>query len=278
MLRTLAAVAVAAALTGCPASGDPYTIQVNPMVGTTPFSCGATVDGLGTTDSSMWTTDFRMFIHDVAVIDSSGAAVPMTLEADNEWQSEDTALLDFADGAGRCGDMNGATNDLIIGTVPTGTEVAGIEFTVGLPPDMNHIDAATAAPPFNDTGLWWTWSGGFKWIRLDMESEEGVPFYFHHGATGCDGTPDTGFSCTYANETRIVIDSFNPDTQVLNMDIGSLFAGNDFVAPVDFQAGDVVKGCMAFGGDPECQPIFNSLGLNFEDDTAGPAQTVFSAN
>jgi len=124
---------------------------------------------------------------------------------------------------------------------------------------------------------WWTWSGGYKWTRIDFENDAGDPFYFHHGATGCDGNPTDGFTCAYENVTRVVIDSFDAETQTLGFDIGSLFAGNDFDAPVDFAAGDFVKGCMAFGGDPECVPIFNSMGINFEDASPGPAQTVFSA-
>jgi len=276
MHRTLICAVFAAALVGCE-TGDPYSIQVQPLVGDTPFSCASTVDGLGTTAASMWATDFRMFLHDIAVIEADGTRVPFAVEEDAQWQGQDTVLLDFADGQGRCEDANAETNDLITGTLPTGTEPVGIEFTVGLPPELNHIDAASAAAPFNDTGLWWTWSGGFKWVRLDFENEAGDPFYFHHGATGCDGSPDTGFDCAYANDTRIVVDTFDPDSQSLSMDIGALFAGNDFDAPVDFAAGDFVKGCMAFGGDPECQPIFESLGINFEDDSAGPAQTVFVA-
>ena len=173
--------------------------------------------------------------------------------------------------------MAAAVNDSILGTVPAGTEVAGLAFTVGVPEILNHIDATTAEPPFNDTGMWWTWSGGYKWTRIDFESDEGAPFYFHHGATGCDGSPTQGFECAYPNVTRIQLDSFDPSTQTVGMDLGALFSGNDFEAPVDFAAGDVVKGCMAFGGDPECQPIFNSMGINFEDATPGPAQTVFTA-
>lgn len=275
MQRLLFAVAVAA-LAGCAPTGDSYSIQVQPLVNGSAFSCDSAVTGLGTTSASTWITHFRMFVHDVALVTAEGE-VPLDLTTDGEWQGEGVALLDFDDGQGKCTDANGVTNDLIIGTAPVGTEATGLAFTVGVPKDLNHVDASTAAPPFNDTGLWWTWSGGYKWTRIDFENDAGDPFYFHHGATGCDGNPTDGFTCAYENVTRVVIDSFDAETQTLGFDIGSLFAGNDFDAPVDFAAGDFVKGCMAFGGDPECVPIFNSMGINFEDASPGPAQTVFSA-
>jgi len=266
----------AALLLGCGNSGDPYSVEFSPLVNGSAFDCATQVTGLGTTSASSWVTHYRMFVHDVALIDATGTEVALSLD-DSEWQSEGVALLDFDGGGGACTNANDAVNDSILGTVPAGTEVAGLAFTVGVPEILNHIDATTAEPPFNDTGMWWTWSGGYKWTRIDFESDEGAPFYFHHGATGCDGSPTQGFECAYPNVTRIQLDSFDPSTQTVGMDLGALFSGNDFEAPVDFAAGDVVKGCMAFGGDPECQPIFNSMGINFEDATPGPAQTVFTA-
>ncbi|MCO4773716.1 MAG: metallo-mystery pair system four-Cys motif protein [Deltaproteobacteria bacterium] len=271
----LAPLVLAVGLAGC-TSGDPYSIAVQPLVGGAPFDCATEVTGLGTTDSSSWITHFRMFVHDVALITADGSEVPLELDEDGEWQGEGVALLDFDDGGGACGDANGQTNNLIVGTAPTGTEATGVAFTIGVPENLNHIDATTAAAPFNDTGLWWTWSGGYKWTRIDFENDAGDPFYFHHGATGCDGTPDTGFDCAFDNVTRIAVD-MDPDSQVLALDLNAWFAENNFDAPVDFGAGDFVKGCMSFGGDPECQPIFNSMGINFEDTAPGPAQSVFTA-
>jgi uncharacterized repeat protein (TIGR04052 family) len=276
-MHRLSLILAAAALVGCEPTGDEVAIQIMPLVNGQEFSCASDLQGMGTTSATMTPTDFRMFVHDVTVITADGTREPLALTDDDQWQGDGSVLLDFSDGQGACEDANGMTNDLIVGTVPTGTEVTGVEFLVGMPPEKNHIDAATAEAPYDETGMWWTWSGGFKWIRIEMQDAAGAPFYFHHGATGCDGTPTDGFACAYDNATHIVVDSFDPTSQMLSMDIGTLFAGNDFDAPVDFGAGDFVKGCMAFGGDPECQPIFEKLGINFEDDAPGPAQTVFSA-
>lgn len=267
-----------ALLIGCPGpSGDLYTIQVQPMVDGAAFSCGTPLTNLGTTAATRSATDLRMYIHDVQLIEADGTRVDLALEDDGLWQGQDVTFLDFADGTGSCADANGATNDLITGYASEGTAPVGIEFRVGMPAELNHIDAATAEPPLNETGMWWTWSGGFKWLRMEMVDDQDETFFFHHGSTGCDGSPEAGFTCAYQNDTRVVIDAFDADTQVLAMDLSVLFAGNDFDAPIDFGSGDFIKGCMAFPDDAECAPMFTSLGINFEDDAAGPAQTVFSA-
>lgn len=277
MLR-FALLGAGALLIGCPGpSGDLYEIQVQPLVDGAPFSCSTPLTNLGTTGATRSAKDFRLYLHDVQLIEADGTRVDLELEDDDAFQGDDVVLLDFADGTGDCDDANGTTNDLVIGYAPEGTAPVGVEFRVGMPPELNHLDAATAEPPLNDTGMWWTWSGGFKWVRLELLDDADEPFYFHHGATGCDGSPNDGFDCAYQNDTRIVVDTFDPDTQMLAMDVSALFAGNDFDAPVDFGAGDFVKGCMAFSGDPECQPIFEALGINFEDTNPGPSQVVFSA-
>ena len=34
-------------------------------------------------------------------------------------------------------------------------EYTGLQFRVGVPPELNHLDAAVAPAPLNDPGLWW---------------------------------------------------------------------------------------------------------------------------
>ena len=88
----------AALLLGCGNSGDPYSVEFSPLVNGSAFDCATQVTGLGTTSASSWVTHYRMFVHDVALIDATGTEVALSLD-DSEWQSEGVALLDF-DGGG----------------------------------------------------------------------------------------------------------------------------------------------------------------------------------
>ncbi len=53
--------------------------------GATHLNCGIEMMQLGTTNATGYVEDFRLFIHDVALIDKNGTVYPITL-ADNKWQ------------------------------------------------------------------------------------------------------------------------------------------------------------------------------------------------
>jgi hypothetical protein len=130
---------------GCGDSDDvadtqQVSINFDAVVATDPFVCGNTYDDLGANGSSLQVSDFRFFVQSLELKNDAGDYVPVTL-ADNEWQAEGAALLDFEDG---CNDLGTApTNTSVTGTVPAGT-YAGIRFQMGVPFEANHDNPATA--------------------------------------------------------------------------------------------------------------------------------------
>jgi uncharacterized repeat protein (TIGR04052 family) len=276
MSRARNSLAVAAALAGafaCGPSVTPVEVKFAARVGDQPFACNKKFDNLGLKKTSAEFTDFKLFVRGLVLIDTAGKRIPLTLEQDELYQRDDVALLDFEDGTGACETGSMDTRTVVKGTVPPGSQLAALEFDVGFPEEKNHLDATTAKAPLNVAGMWWSWTGGFKFFRVDAK----VPgtFYFHLGASGCDGSPELGFSCKTANLPHVRIEPFNAATTTIELDVAKLYEQTDLTAKPD-QVTDFVPGCMSESADPDCAPLFGQLGLPMKaGDTPGP-QVVFT--
>ncbi len=148
---------------------ETMTLQFQAQVGDQPFACGESYPALGMGDTTVMPADFRFYVSNVTLIDSSGDRIPLELEQDGKWQYESVALLDFEDKSGPCGNGTTETRTQVVGQIPAG-DYQGLEFQVGVPFDLNHQDATLAPSPLNLTSLWWNWQGGYKFIRIDLET------------------------------------------------------------------------------------------------------------
>lgn len=237
------------------------------------FACGQSYAGVGTANTEITPVDFRLYVHDVVLIDSEGGETPVELDQDGTWQHENLALLDFEDGSGPCVNGTGATNRSIRGTADGG-DYTGVRFTLGVPFELNHIDQTTAPAPLDLSALFWSWNGGYKFARIDHTSAE-VPtgWNVHLGSTGCTpGGGPTVVPTTCTNEHRVDVTlEMDPETGVVVADYGALLDGADLSVNV---AG--APGCMSFPGDPDCPPVMNAFGLDYEGN-ASTGQNFFSA-
>jgi uncharacterized repeat protein (TIGR04052 family) len=262
------------ASTGSGGEAQAITVTFAAEVGGTPFACGTSFDGLGTSKSKAELLDFRLYVHDVRLFKGSDE-VPVTLEQDGVWQLEDLALLDFEDKKGKCANGTADTNVTLRGTIPAGATYDGIRFKLGVPFKLNHGDASTAPSPLNLSGLFWNWQGGRKFLRIDAMAEGAMKaFNLHLGSTGCDGDPASGgvTSCTNPNVASVELAGFDAATKTIVVDYGAM------VADIDFAAADAggASGCMAGKTDPECATIFAKLGLDIATGASKPeAQTAF---
>lgn len=244
---------------------QPFELPFAAVVGTTPFSCDGELV-VGTSGVAVRPIDLRLYIHDVAVI-ADGERIPVTLE-DSAFQGQGIVLLDFEDDTGSCATGSPETNTIVRGTLPAGTVPDKVTFRLGVPGALNHLDAATGPAPLNVPGMWWSWTGGYKYMRADVASPEHPAFYFHLGATSCSGDPSAGFSCAFDNVAEVTLDG----TSVV-LDLAALYAGVDVSAPL--AEGDFVPGCMAFSGDPDCPAMFAPFGLAFEGGAIEAASSIF---
>ncbi|MEL6927104.1 MAG: MbnP family copper-binding protein [Cyanobacteria bacterium J06600_6] len=142
-------------------------------VGESKFVCGQSYESVGTAESTITPKDFRFYISNVALIDKNGEAVSLELEQDGKWQYQNTVLLDFEDGTSACDNGTAEMNSTIVGQVPKG-DYQSLQFTMGVPEELNHDDAAIAPSPLNLTSMWWNWQGGYKFLRADLETDQEI--------------------------------------------------------------------------------------------------------
>lgn len=232
--------------------------------------------------------DFKLYVHDVELV-TDGGAEPLTLEQDGAFQDGTVALLDFEDDTGSCSNGTGPMHTKIVGTVPAG-DYTGVRFKIGVPESRNHGNQATAPSPLNLEGMFWSWTTGYKFLRLDvapmhsdMEDSGVMPdedagaghegpsgFAVHLGSTMCTGDPamDDEVTCARANRPEISFASFDPDEQKIVIDLAELLATSNVA-----HDGGGAPGCMSGAMDPECRAIFSKLGLDLAtgESTGNPA-------
>lgn len=245
------------------------TIDFAAKIGGEAFACGQTYDAIGSAGSAYVASDFRFYVHDVRLVGDGGT---FAVELDEgPFQAGGVALLDFETGGAGCQMGSTSTHTAITGTVPAGT-YTGIVFKVGVPFAQNHLDVAAANPPLDVPAMYWAWSSGYKFVKIDG-AVGGAGFNLHVGSTGCGttGTTPPGAPCASPNVAEIELAGFSPGTSVIVADIAPVLADVD----VSVNTADTAPGCMSFPGDPECVTIFPKLGLPYGDTPAG-AQRLFT--
>lgn len=283
--RTFACLTVlASSLAACaPADEEvaPQDIQLTfeARVGDELFDCSETYTGLGTSEATARPSDFRLYVHNLRMIDNHGEEVPVQLEDDGLWQDQGMALLDFEDNSGSCKNGTSEVNMLVSGTVPSGT-YSGVAFDVGVPMEFNHDNPATAPSPLNLTALHWNWAAGYKHARIDFMVDNtnsagetnSQPFNFHLGSTRCTGDPELNEAvvCENSNRPSILLETFDPGQQKIVIDYAKLVATED----MNDELG-AAPGCMSGPADGDCPHIFSQLGLAMKSGTSDASQQVF---
>jgi uncharacterized repeat protein (TIGR04052 family) len=230
-----------------------------------PFSCGDEPQRAAPAGAFAG-HDLRFYVHDVALLDASGDAVPVQLEQDGVAQSGDVALLDFEDGAGRCDDGTRMVHTTLRGTVPPG-QYGGLRFTLGVPFARNHADPAQATAPLNLGRMSWGWQGGYKFLRFEGVREDGTPVRFHLGSTGCRGTIGHVDGCARPNRVVVQLAPFVAERDQVLVTLDPLVAG---------RAGKDGRLCMSQPDDPGCVAAFAALGLDPPSGEQRATQQLFS--
>jgi hypothetical protein len=208
------------------------SINFAAMVGDAAFACGQSYPNIGTSKSTITPSEFRVFVHGVELLTADGKAVPVTLEQDGKWQSENVAMLDFENGTGPCSN----------GTAETRTVI-----------------------------MFWAWNSGHKFVRLDAKTESGKNWVLHLGSAACspnESATAAPTQCTYGNRATMQFDKFDLSRDVIVADIAALYAGSN----LEENQPRTAAGCMSGPSDSDCGPIFSKLGLPFNDTPAVPQQ------
>ena len=254
------------ALAGCGGTdtvGKTFHVRFSPEVAGQPLRCDTSYPGIGQTKTTLQLLDFKMYVRDVTLVRANGERQALVLEQDGTWQRDGVALLDFEDGTGTCDTGSPETRLEVVGTAPDLPDYTGLEFKLGLPEELNHLDGATAAAPLNSPDMWWSWQGGYKFLRLDVRSSHNTAWYFHLGASGCKGSPGEGFTCAATNQSTVVLDGFHPERQQVALDLAGFYAGSDLDTAGNAKT-DPIRGCMSGASDPECPALFGQVGLSMD--------------
>lgn len=265
-------------------------IQFSAYAGTQKLECGATLKGHESVlenvpfipnahiaeSTTFQLHDFRLFVHDVKLIGNSGEEIILNLNQDGKFQSGNIALLDFENKTGKCTGTTD-TNNTVSAAVAPGT-YKGIKFTIGVPENKNHVDVDNQTAPMNTTAMFWSWTSGYQFLRLDFETAEtgSAGTSVHIGSGDCTGT-GTASVCARANRIPVTLTpdgGFNPSTQEIKINVQALLQGIDLSANANAaMCMSATTGMMSTG----CPIIFPNIGLVLATGVpTTPAQTVFT--
>ena len=270
LAASLATLAACGPMTTTPDAGthahqDVTQLTFKAKVGTADFACGTTFQ-VGTPQTQYTPRDFRLYVHDVVLTTEDGKDVPFVLSDDGTFQRQGVALLDFENKAGDCSNGTEATNTVLKGSA-AGGHYTKLAFTLGVPFEQNHQDAAAAQARLNSTAMFWNWMGGYKFLKIDGLTT-GLPtgHNLHVGSTGCTAgaTPNSVASCSNTNRVRVTLD-FNPELNTVVMDLAALLEGSNLDTNLAMSA----PGCMSTPTDTDCATVFSKLGLPFGGAAAG---------
>lgn len=249
-------------------------LRFRAQVGDRPFACGESYTGVGVSNSTWLPADLRFYIHALRLVRADRSEVPVQLVQDGLWQHGETALLDFEDRTPPCNNGTSATNDTVRGVAPPG-EYTGVRFTLGVPFDKNHEDASAAPSPLNLSSMFWSWRGGYKFLRVDsfvLLDNEFPDFRIHLGSTGCRyGRHLEVAGCIWPNRADVLLADFDLERDVVVADLAALLADSDLLANVP----ETPPGCMTDPGDTDCVPIFRNFGIDFYDGYPTPSTQRF---
>jgi uncharacterized repeat protein (TIGR04052 family) len=284
------------------------TLDFAAIAGDSLVKCGTQLTGLGTTGVTADVRDLRFYVTNLALVNAKGEAVPVTLDA-NAWQltqgGESVALVDLEDGSGACATASNTADmhTAITGTVPAGNYV-GLKASMGVPETLNHSAITGGAAPLDIAAMAWSWQSGRKFAKIELNPVGGITkaasgttpastistFNFHLGSTGCsaktdaagglvlDAAGNTVYTCTNPNVMDFKLDSFNPSSQKVVLDLAQLFSTTNLT-----QENGGAAGCMSGATDPECPVMFTELQVGFGSGSdgksinGGAAQKIFKA-
>jgi uncharacterized repeat protein (TIGR04052 family) len=278
MLLAVATLATPLARPVSPDSLVPVTINLRGVVGADAFQCGRSYRNIGTTQATITVSDFRFYVHNVRLVNAAGDTVRAPLAKQAPWQDGDVALVDFEDGTGTCANGTPETRTEVTVLAPAGT-YRGVAMTLGVPFSRNHGDLASQAPPLSLSRLFWSWNGGYKFLRLDMRVTQGdsaaTGWVVHLGSTGCTGEAGAKAptSCAQPNRAEVRLPGFDPAVDVIEADVAALLARSN----VRMNQPQTAMGCMSAPNDADCGGLFASLGLAHPSGTGPDTPAFFRA-
>ena len=224
--------------------------------------------------------DARMLLSNVELREVGGGWVPLETEPAFPWRNQGVTLLDFENDQSFCGaEGTVITNKNLSGTLPGG-EYEGLRFDVGVPFELNHLDASREDSPSSVGAMFIDVQNGYRFVRLHFVVENGASqrYVVELGNGGCTsgGPSEAPSDCPRENVATITLDDFVLGEDAIGVDLGQLVASADLSAAVP----DQTAGCTPLDdGLDDCASPLTALGLGEDSGDCRndcTDQTVFS--
>ena len=260
----------------------PVTLNFNVVSGTQSVRCGSNFTVAkavnGSTTRTFDPQDLRFYISNLRLLGADGVSqFPVNFGNDGVWQYNGAALLDFEDGTGSCVGSS-ATNSSISGTSTAGA-YSGVVFDLGLPDSLNQLSNSTAPSPLNLNQMYWSWSIGYKFTKVEFQDTgSGHLMRSHLGSLNCGGDISSNTCANpFRSEVRVTSTSgFNPATNTVALDINELTNGfNTTVAALScMPLKPPPAGAPSASEATECPKLLTQLGLDSNGQATG-TQSAF---
>lgn len=228
LLLTLAALALAA----------PVELKVSLKAGDKALNLG---ESYSTPNGLSYQVDvLRFYISNVAMVKLDGSEVALP----------GLVLADF---------KRGATQEQTVMKldVPAG-DYAGIRFTIGVPREQNHLDAAKQKAPLGvETGMYWSWNTGYIFYKFEGKfSKDGKasPFLLHLGTLSF--AQDVNLADLQRGSMRISVPASGTAIKV-SLDVAKAFAAGIGGEPYDLSQSKYQR---VQGGPVAAQAYINLIG------------------
>ncbi|EMY62129.1 MbnP family copper-binding protein [Leptospira terpstrae] len=205
--------------------------------------------------------DFRLYISEVKLVKADGSTADVTLSTDNIWQSNGVALVDLET------TQTSETNTKVTGTAPAGS-YTGVQFSVGVPEALNHLDRTSQTAPLNNGAMYWSWTGGYKHSKIEFTYNGTDWTSLHVGSTTCSGAPNYGNCSKKFRASISLTGQISASNQKVSFDVDKLLNGHTFGA---------MGMCMPGTAAP-CDTLVQAFGLNITTGSVDNSitQRVFS--
>lgn len=253
----------AIALIACSPPRSPIEVVFDVRFDGSPLGCSA--------EQRPSLTDLRFYVHDLR-LSAAQASHRLALADDGGWQDGEVALIDLEDGSGTCRNGSPATNRSVRASarLPAHASKYQLEFSIGIPEELNHANPMLAPAPRNLSSMHWHWRSGYKFMRVGIETDNDVS-WLHLGSARCSGTISNIEGCAAANRPVVRLSDFDPNTDVVVIDVARL------LGPTGLGDGETWS-CESGATEAQCALAFAELGLNpSTGERLGPAPAFFKA-
>lgn len=229
------------------------TVPVSLVNGSTAISCGDSFS-VGTGPTTVQIQDFRLYLSEFAWITPDGE-VSATLPDIQGWQKDNAVLIDLENGTGYCSSTGTAdTNRQVVLSQPP-ANATGLAFSVGLPVTLNRLSNTTSDSPYNISALYWSWTTGYKFAKIELKDASNNIYSFHLGSLSCTGSAGN-ITCSREMKGRVELSGLTAG-KTLQFDIAKWFNGQAFASGM----------CMS-NESAMCTNLRNRMGL---ENTSGNA-------